>query len=498
MSRAPSLRSWNGWFWGLVGTVAAIEIALLWLGMTLVSRTLPCFWAGAELFGWDAARLSCTGAGAAGTLTYVVPVVVTTVVFASLLAGIAVSVRTVVKTRRRVGPVLARSQPARELLLEIIDRLDPGDPPEVLEVDLDEPVCFVHGLLDPAIVISTGLVDELDEQQLRAVLAHELRHVRVRDPLKVVAARALSAAAFPFPVLRDLVDHVLLRSELNADETAAASAGRHTIAETLTRVLFHPRYAVDTAFGAPETARARVARLAGHDPPGLDLSPTRLAVSAASLLAIVGATTAVLVVLPTPPPAYATGDTAPASDLGWTDVPTPTSALPQDFERRLHAACDPSYRMIADLPRPDGFGPDFPEGPLALAVADNRGQITVAVFAAHPHLFVCHVDRFEPEWQVVGASADVVSGETDGPLTALLRYTSTTRDGIVTSVSGTASPDVDEVVVRLTDGSDVIAELDGGHYAAWWPTATEPAAVIGRAAGRVIAEIPPPDMSAGS
>lgn len=487
----PSLRSWNGWFWGLVAAVTILELVLLWVGAALASRTVPCFWAGSEMFGWE----NCTAVGT-GVWMYVVPIVVSTVILASLVVGVTAATRTIFETRRRVRPILIRTRAARTQLRRIVNETG-DDRPEVLEVDLDEPVCFVHGLVRPAIVISSGLVDELDERQLRAVLAHELRHVRVRDPLKVVAARGLSAAAFPFPVLRDLVEHILLQCELNADEVAAASAGPRTIAETLTTVMFHPRYAVDTAFGAPETARARVARLAGHAAPSLSLSRGRLATSFVSLLAVVATATAAFTILPPPPPAYATGDAEPPTHLGWTSAPGPPPGDPQTVERRLHEVCDPSMRMLADSR--DHLAPDLPSEPMPLAVSDSRGQVTVAVFAGGPHAFLCLVDRVDPDaWNVIGGGGPIAPPDAAASTTAIGQHKSTVREGVVTALNGTVGPDVDEIAVELVDGTLVRASIGDGYYVAWWPSAIEPRTVVAFQQGQVVAEIPPPDITGGS
>ncbi|WP_049926764.1 M48 family metalloprotease [Halopiger goleimassiliensis] len=54
--------------------------------------------------------------------------------------------------------------------------------PDVRVVDDDEPSCYTVGrLTDATIVVTTGLVDRLDADELEAVLAHELAHVKNRD-----------------------------------------------------------------------------------------------------------------------------------------------------------------------------------------------------------------------------------------------------------------------------------------------------------------------------
>ncbi|AEH36517.1 M48 family metalloprotease [Halopiger xanaduensis] len=54
--------------------------------------------------------------------------------------------------------------------------------PSVRVIDDDEPSCYTVGrLTDATIVVTTGLVDTLDADELEAVLAHEIAHVVNRD-----------------------------------------------------------------------------------------------------------------------------------------------------------------------------------------------------------------------------------------------------------------------------------------------------------------------------
>jgi heat shock protein HtpX len=55
-------------------------------------------------------------------------------------------------------------------------------PPTVRVVDDETPSCYTVGrFTDATIVVTTGLLDALDGEELRAVLAHELAHVANRD-----------------------------------------------------------------------------------------------------------------------------------------------------------------------------------------------------------------------------------------------------------------------------------------------------------------------------
>lgn len=69
--------------------------------------------------------------------------------------------------------------------------------PTVRVVDDERPSCYTVGrLTDATIVVTTGLVDRLDGDELAAVLAHELAHVANRDvTLMTIATLFLEVAA---------------------------------------------------------------------------------------------------------------------------------------------------------------------------------------------------------------------------------------------------------------------------------------------------------------
>lgn len=81
------------------------------------------------------------------------------------------------------------------------------------------------------IVVSTGLLRGLDAAERRAVLAHERAHLRHRHHLHRTVAHLAAAAN---PLLRHLPAAVALCTERWADETAAGSCRRDTVADALT------------------------------------------------------------------------------------------------------------------------------------------------------------------------------------------------------------------------------------------------------------------------
>ena len=92
-------------------------------------------------------------------------------------------------------------------------------------VQTDQPLVFTHGLLTPKIWLSTGLMRLLNDNEFEAVLRHEDRHRKVRDPLRILAAHCLSRALFFVPVARDLCDTYTIAKEIAADTYATQAMG---------------------------------------------------------------------------------------------------------------------------------------------------------------------------------------------------------------------------------------------------------------------------------
>lgn len=130
---------------------------------------------------------------------------------------------------------------------------------------------FTNGLLRPRVVLSHGLVDNLDDGQLEAVLRHELAHARRRDPLRILIARSLARALALVPAAPRSLDAYLCRLELAADRSVVREMGDvFPLASALQRTLSAPPM--------PDIASAAVSGLSATDVRidqlmGLDTSP---------------------------------------------------------------------------------------------------------------------------------------------------------------------------------------------------------------------------------
>lgn len=134
-----------------------------------------------------------------------------------------------------------------------------------------EPQAFCAGFLRPRIYLSEGARDQLEADELRAVLAHEEHHRRRRDPLRLLAARIAGDAFFFVPILRRIAERYAALGELAADEAAVkALRGHGPLASALLKFSepgLHPATVVSIApervdhlLGDPGAARWRLPR----------------------------------------------------------------------------------------------------------------------------------------------------------------------------------------------------------------------------------------------
>lgn len=154
---------------------------------------------------------------------------------------------------------------------------------------LDDPVpqAFCAGLIRPRVYLSTGAVALLSGRERESVIAHECHHARVRDPLRILLARALADGLFFLPAVGRLGMRYATLAELAADEAAERATGdrRHLAAALLTLDTHQQRTVVGVA-------SERIDRLLGQDPAwGVPVMPL---FSAAAALGSLAALTALL------------------------------------------------------------------------------------------------------------------------------------------------------------------------------------------------------------
>lgn len=189
-------------------------------------------------------------------------------------------------TRQYVHKLLGAKQGASAKLTRVLDGLELAACVDV--VATAQPFAFSYGWRKPRVLITRGLVETLDEQELLSVLAHEKYHLEQHEPLKILIARALRDAIIFFPILNDLVENYVLLQEIAADQTALArGATREALASALLKVFRSPTWDA-LGVGAYSPFGERVQHLAEpHRKFNWRISWVRLLVSVVAVILLV-------------------------------------------------------------------------------------------------------------------------------------------------------------------------------------------------------------------
>ncbi len=176
----------------------------------------------------------------------------------TIAAGLSLS-HQLIATSATLRRVLDNRATADERLSRIAQSLGIGDRIDLIE---DSTVfTFCHGLLRPRVCVSSGLVDRLTDDELRAVLLHERHHVRYWDPLKILVGRTLASGLFFLPLAGALRRGYSAGKEICADADAAALEEGLPLARALYVMLKAPRPAWPAgvlAIGALTPTEARL------------------------------------------------------------------------------------------------------------------------------------------------------------------------------------------------------------------------------------------------
>ncbi|MDQ6633647.1 MAG: M56 family metallopeptidase [Gemmatimonadota bacterium] len=220
-----------------------------------------------------------------------------------LLAGLAYALwdraRAAVGVTRTLGALESRQTTPGEPIDQASLRV--GLDPTRLRIvqGLPNPA-FTAGFWRPHVYVMASLPDVLDADQLDSVLAHELAHVRRRDPLRLSLLRFLACTLFYIPALRRLADDLTDEAEIDADDRAAARGSALVLASAILALAewgaaHRPMGGAPLPFGAVgfqgfqrvDLLERRVRRLAGEDAEvGTHVTRRSLAAAGAVLVAV--------------------------------------------------------------------------------------------------------------------------------------------------------------------------------------------------------------------
>lgn len=172
------------------------------------------------------------------------------------LTAVASALQLAYGYRRTVGRLAVPRADREEYprLHATLDRLaqQTGRPrPDLAVANSPVPNSVVRGVRQPTIVVTTALLEQLDDDELAAVLAHELAHVANRDTLAMVYAATPALLAFDF--VRWLGDRLERTRNNSLDVLVALAVGIvfGVVSEAVFRVFARQReYAADRAAAA--------------------------------------------------------------------------------------------------------------------------------------------------------------------------------------------------------------------------------------------------------
>ncbi|WP_310551133.1 M56 family metallopeptidase [Paenibacillus glufosinatiresistens] len=94
-------------------------------------------------------------------------------------------------------------------------------------VILNEPkmIAMTIGFLKPKIVLSSYVIERFDENELEAIIYHELYHYKSRHPLQLFILNVVADCLAFLPVVKELVQHYKVWMELLADRYSIKRMG---------------------------------------------------------------------------------------------------------------------------------------------------------------------------------------------------------------------------------------------------------------------------------
>lgn len=133
-----------------------------------------------------------------------------------------------------------------------------------------DPFALCCGFLHPRICLSSGLIEALSPDQIRAVVYHEEHHRRRWDPLRILMLEGVRVMFFFVPVIREWCADYRTRLELDADQYAMDRVGRSPLAGALHRLMMWDSASARVETGAItvglSSSAARIAQLLGEEP----------------------------------------------------------------------------------------------------------------------------------------------------------------------------------------------------------------------------------------
>ncbi|MCZ8514492.1 M56 family metallopeptidase [Paenibacillus filicis] len=124
------------------------------------------------------------------------------------------------------GRAYRRLKAAEEVRLSrMLNRRFSGGRDHIMVVEQQRPLAFTMNLLKPKIILSTGLIDLLEPEELEVVVYHEQYHRKHGDPLKTFLMSLGASVLWYIPLLPWLYHKYTIVREVLADHEAMNRLG---------------------------------------------------------------------------------------------------------------------------------------------------------------------------------------------------------------------------------------------------------------------------------
>src|SRR5581483_5490732 len=155
------------------------------------------------------------------TLPHSLPPLLALVLISIVVIGLISLIIKMSKTYLFIKEVTAFKIKPSSRVVRIARELDVINKIDVVESALFSSFCF--GFINPRICISSTLIKNLNDNELKAVLIHESYHLKNKDPLKILLSQIAASMFFFVPTLKDIHSYYILSKEIAADQLVTHS-----------------------------------------------------------------------------------------------------------------------------------------------------------------------------------------------------------------------------------------------------------------------------------
>ncbi len=207
-----------------MGNSLSKSVLILFLSAAGLLFIQMVMYAGFILFRWDALRSwfdMCNSWFIQWGMPFMA-ILLDALVWTTVLAGVTmlgVQLVSYFRVKQKFAPLRRRDL---EQAITLAYRLPRG---RLIIIEQENAVALTMGFIRPVIVLSTGLIRMLEEQELEAVIRHEEYHMRHHDALRAMPAYLLSKMMWYLPILRWCYHVLKISAEVQADQYAVSRTG---------------------------------------------------------------------------------------------------------------------------------------------------------------------------------------------------------------------------------------------------------------------------------